>query len=635
MESHIEKILAKLEYPVPAADIESAFSALISPGRSKEELDQIFRASQEAHRTNFTFMCSHLHERAPALLLEEAKVMKTPVSLETVLSLRDGLMERLKLEAAPYFPLSPENLSQLKIAELATEQVRCSLLDISPGDNLTGLITAKKVQEVYQDCAEAFLDKTQVELLALGDYVSRIIENHYDGLMPMDRVPSAFLLKFLRKLARVHLESQLQEAQVLFHQEVQSCQPGHAMDWDLQTDSVKGQLLSMLATLAYSLEPDSTLAGISLGRVISQQFPSSQITLTAHIRYEAFIRLYMGLINLANPQEMSTEPEMYLWMRRVLKSLFGYPKESPYYENKLLNVLNQCAASYLKEKHALSENLRYALPGELLRSFSWQSADLNWAFESMKFRFLSREPSLSLMLHVQSPGDTEIDPWTDTEEWQLARAVLQWKLTEPTRAEPLSNSTTSIMTVPLALLAHWLMVLPIAARGIVEFVQSKREDRELSLRRAQDIGVFLGLLLAHRKLNNRFISLLGHGVGAQVVVACLAELAEFNRQVPEERRMYVLDVVLMLAAIDVEEVDWNLVQEAVKGRFINLYSSRDDELAKAFGPIMARPAGCSGIGRDFVQDADMADVLESQAQGKKEDARSKLRQLLKLLDYCP
>ena len=632
MERRLEEVLAKLKYPTTEQSLESAFSSLLTTVQSEQALAQVFAAFQVAHHTNFTYLCSALHEQAPHLFLSIADDVDSPVQFDTLLSLRSKLLNRLIREASRFLTYSAAIAQRLKLEALATEQVREALPHfLTPEDTLSGLITSDAAMQVYQQSVGLFEQTTQTKLMQLGNSVRPAIEAYFQGLVDVSRMPSFFQPKFMRKLARLRIQDQKWELAASFQEELRACVAGRAMDWDLSAESAKGQLLGSLAALALSLQPDSALVQTCLARVTSRTYPASTASAPLKLRLEVLCRLYMGLINLAEPLKVCTDPELYHWLRRILKAFYEYPRESSLYESSFLNALNRSAAKHLKECSVFNENLRYSLSKEELRSRAWQSADLDWACEQLKFRYLSSEPSLSWMLHVPSAGEPNLDLWEGTEQWDLARVVLQWKV--PVKQKPFTFTTQALVSVPLAIITSWVMVLPVAIRSLLEFAQSNRENHELSLKRARDMGALLGLLLVHRKLNSRFISLLGHGVGAQAVVCCLAEVAEFNRQAAVEQRMYVLDVVLLLGAADAEEVDWTLVLEAVKGRFINLFSSRDERVAKAFGPLMIRPIGCSGIGRAGVQDVDVGDVLE--AQKNSQDPRKKLKQLLKLIDFCP
>lgn len=632
MDRRIEKVLEKLKYPTTEQNLDKTFSALLNTLQSPQALEQVFAVSQIAHQTNFTYVSSMLHEEAPRLLLEYATEIKTPVQFSMLISFRSKLLCKLIDEASRFLILTQETVERLKLRALATEQIREAFHELlSPEDTLSGLITPEVVMQVYQQCTELFEEKTQTELLQLGTLVKPAIEKQFQGLINVGRMPSYFLLKFMRKLARIRIKAQIQELVFVFREEVRVCEANHAMDWDLSAESMKGQLLGSFAKLALSLHTDSAFARTCLARVTSRQYPDLTGTPSSRLRMEAICRLHMGFINFTDPHKICTEPQLYHWLRRIFQALYAYPSESSVYESCFINVLNRSAATYLKEINAFNENLRYTLTDEEFRSRAWQSADLSWATEQLKFRYLSNEPSLSLMLHAPNPGEVDLDMWAGTEHWDMARAVVQWKVSDAPPRQSLS--TQALIDVPLALLSSWLMAVPIVVAGLMEFSKSNSENRELHLRRARDLGALLGLLLVHRKLQSRFISLLGHGVGAQVIVCCLAEVAEFNRQVAPEQRFYVLDVILLLGAADAEEVDWTLIMEAVKGRFVNLFSSRDKVVAAAFGPLMIRPIGCSGIGRQEVQDVDVADVLDTQTKGG--DPRKQLKQLLKLMNFCP
>lgn len=634
MQRRLEEVLARLKYPMTEQSLGSAFSSLLTAVQSDQALlEQVFAASQAAHRTNIAHLCSALHEQAPKLLHQLAEDRQTPVQFASLLFLRTKLRCRLIDEASRFVTYSVETAQRLKLEALATEQIREALPGWISEDSLCGLITTDAAKQIYGQFTEHFEQVTQRELLQRGDLVRPAIEAYFQGLVDIDRMPSNFQHKFMRKLARLRLQEQIQKLDALFRKEVRVCKANCSMDWDLTAESTKGQLLGSLANFAFSQQPDSAFLQTCLARVVSRNYPDLTESVPPKLFLKGLCRFYMGMINLAEPQKVCTDTELYHLLRRIFQALYSYPSESSLYESSFLNALNRNAAKYLKECNAYNENMRYTLASDELRSKAWQSADLAWAFEQSKLRYLSSEPSLSLMLHVPSPGEADLNLWAGTEHWDLARAVLEWKIPAEAKKKPYGMTTQALVAVPLAILTSWFMVAPVAIRSLLEFSQSSLENYQLSLSRARDVGALLGLQVVHRKLNSRFVSLLGHGVGAQVVVCCLAEVAEFNRQVTMEQRIYVLDVILLLGAADAEEVDWTLVLEAVKGRFINLFSSREKDVAKAFGRLMRRPIGCSGIGRAGVQDVDVADVLETQTH--RQDSRKNLKQLLKLMNFCP
>lgn len=117
--------------------------------------------------------------------------------------------------------------------------------------------------------------------------------------------------------------------------------------------------------------------------------------------------------------------------------------------------------------------------------------------------------------------------------------------------------------------------------------------------KAEQVGVLLAQVLAEKPamLRGRKVSMFGHSLGGAVIYAAFQELARLreSKEVPA-----IANAVSLAGAFVPDEQGLKNVTQALDGRFINVYSTRDGVLSKLFwalqlGPHAPEAAGCHAV----------------------------------------
>jgi hypothetical protein len=128
-----------------------------------------------------------------------------------------------------------------------------------------------------------------------------------------------------------------------------------------------------------------------------------------------------------------------------------------------------------------------------------------------------------------------------------------------------------------------------AAGAIAGVVASAAADFCAAAKKAQTVGKELAKYLIGKASVNQIqgnIVLVGHSLGARVVVFCLAELVEQNQT------QLVKDAVLLAGAVSSH---FEATQHAVTGKLINIYSPGDEVLAYGYGSYRKLPGVRDGV----------------------------------------
>ncbi|KAI1438643.1 DUF726-domain-containing protein [Xylaria sp. CBS 124048] len=129
--------------------------------------------------------------------------------------------------------------------------------------------------------------------------------------------------------------------------------------------------------------------------------------------------------------------------------------------------------------------------------------------------------------------------------------------------------------------------------------------------RAEKTGLVLAEILANKVQGERAISLIGYGLGARVIYACLTSLSE-------KRAFGIVENVVLFGAPCPSEVRvWTAMKSIVTGRLVNVYS-RNDYLLGFLYRTCAWNFGIAGLQRiqgvPRVENVDLSDTIDNHLQ---------------------
>ncbi|XVE69792.1 hypothetical protein DITRI_Ditri10aG0019700 [Diplodiscus trichospermus] len=205
-------------------------------------------------------------------------------------------------------------------------------------------------------------------------------------------------------------------------------------------------------------------------------------------------------------------------------------------------------------------------------------------------------------------------PWEDLND-NLERYVLKWEtenliaLNRGIREWLTSRIAVNVMqggamlTVLSTLLAA--LTLPAAlvtASGLIDSAWAIAVDR------SDKAGKLLAEVLLKGLHGNRPVTLVGFSLGARVIFKCLQCLAEANG----DNAGIVERVVLLGAAVSINDEKWEDARKMVAGRFVNVYSTSDWTLGIIFRAsiLSTGVAGTQPVDLEGIENVDATEFIE-------------------------
>jgi hypothetical protein len=143
----------------------------------------------------------------------------------------------------------------------------------------------------------------------------------------------------------------------------------------------------------------------------------------------------------------------------------------------------------------------------------------------------------------------------------------------------------------------WPMVI-LSAAGVIDNPWSVARDC------ADKAALELAAYLRERHLGRRPVSLIGHSLGARLILRALQDLAATDTD------GLVDNVILMGTAASPSKKDWKAARNIVSGRFINAYSPDDWVLHYLYRSTeLAGAAGIQAIKIKGIEDYDAVDLV--------------------------
>jgi hypothetical protein len=132
----------------------------------------------------------------------------------------------------------------------------------------------------------------------------------------------------------------------------------------------------------------------------------------------------------------------------------------------------------------------------------------------------------------------------------------------------------------------------------------------LALSKAEQAGLILARnILISFVGGRRPVTLVGHGMGARVIVYCLLELCKLRETVD----IYSLidSVFLLGASVSLSQAEWQMVSQIPSWRFVNCFSDNDWLLKTLFRLQLNPAAGTAPIKTFPIEDIDVSSLISS------------------------
>ncbi|KAF2583716.1 hypothetical protein F2Q70_00033863 [Brassica cretica] len=192
-----------------------------------------------------------------------------------------------------------------------------------------------------------------------------------------------------------------------------------------------------------------------------------------------------------------------------------------------------------------------------------------------------------------------VKPWQGLTSSLESTAIQDW-LTSRLAMELMKQGAMHIVLSYLLLALAWPATILVAA----DFIDSKWS---IAIDRSDKAGKLLAEVLQKGVQGNRPVTLVGFSLGARVIFKCLQTLAE-----TEQNAELVERVVILGAAISINNENWRDVRKMVAGRFISVYATNDWTLGVAFRASLLSQglAGIQPICIPGIENVDVTDMVE-------------------------
>ncbi|XVF63759.1 hypothetical protein PTKIN_Ptkin09bG0112500 [Pterospermum kingtungense] len=161
----------------------------------------------------------------------------------------------------------------------------------------------------------------------------------------------------------------------------------------------------------------------------------------------------------------------------------------------------------------------------------------------------------------------------------------------------------AVLTVLSTLLAA--LTLPVALVTASDLIDSAWA---IAVDRSDEAGKLLAEVLLKGLQGNRPVTLVGFSLGARVILKCLQCLAETKG----DNAGLVERVVLLGAAVSINDEEWEDARKMLAGRFVNVYSSYDWTLGIIFRASILSTvvAGIQPVDLQGIENVDVTEVIE-------------------------
>ncbi|KAJ3316777.1 Transmembrane and coiled-coil domain-containing protein 4, partial [Boothiomyces sp. JEL0866] len=184
----------------------------------------------------------------------------------------------------------------------------------------------------------------------------------------------------------------------------------------------------------------------------------------------------------------------------------------------------------------------------------------------------------------------------------------------------ITYSATGIAAVTAASTLAFALGWPVA---LLQTAAMLDNPWNMALDKAEQAGRHLARsVLANHVGGKRPVTLIGHGMGARVIVYCLLEL--YNMTDVECDIYSMIDSVYLFGAVASQSAEeWSNIRNIVAGRFVNCYSANDWFLQLLYRLHPNPAAGFAPIAVTNIENIDASEMIQSHG-----DYASKLEELL-------
>ncbi|KAI1130336.1 DUF726-domain-containing protein [Nemania abortiva] len=214
----------------------------------------------------------------------------------------------------------------------------------------------------------------------------------------------------------------------------------------------------------------------------------------------------------------------------------------------------------------------------------WSTEDNDFQYPWRAFGRLNEVYALRWELEALSKFGSALQTVMKSNAWSAARKDAAWQ-----------NVFTSLKT------SHWPETL-IKASKVID------NPWTTAMVRAEKTGLVLAEILNNKVQGERAVSLVGYGLGARVIYACLTSLSE-------KRAFGIIENVILFGAPCPSEIRvWTAMKSVVTGRLINVYSKNDYLLGFLYRTC-AWNFGIAGLqpieGVPRVENVDLSDCINN------------------------